>query len=65
MAEVSGEQIGIVGYTTIDTSTISYPGRSLHFQDEIPALRTAVQNLINSHNVNKVIAVGHAGNASL
>ncbi|XP_062596336.1 snake venom 5'-nucleotidase-like, partial [Saccostrea cucullata] len=59
IAQVGGERIGIVGYTTTDTPMISSPG-SLIFNDEIESVRSEVQKL-TEEGVNKIIALGHAG----
>uniref|UniRef100_A0A8W8JH47 5'-nucleotidase n=1 Tax=Magallana gigas TaxID=29159 RepID=A0A8W8JH47_MAGGI len=59
VAQVGGQQIGIVGYTTKDTPIISSP-ESLIFNDEVTSVRTEVQKL-TSQGINKIIALGHAG----
>lgn len=56
---VGGQHIGVIGYTTKDTTIISNPG-SLMFADEISSVRTEVQTL-QGLGVKIIIAVGHAG----
>ncbi|KAJ8023885.1 5'-nucleotidase [Holothuria leucospilota] len=57
---VSGEMIGIVGYTFYKTPEISKPSSSLIFNEEIPSIQAEVNKLMNS-GVNKIIALGHSG----
>lgn len=57
---VSGEMIGIVGYTFYKTPEISKPSRNLIFNEEIPSIQAEVNKLIN-FGVNKIIALGHSG----
>lgn len=59
---VGGEDIGIVGYTTPDTSFISNPGPTVTFHSIVGALQNEVDYL-KSQGVNKIIALGHAGYA--
>ncbi|NXT86039.1 5NTD nucleotidase, partial [Zapornia atra] len=54
------EPVGIVGYTTKETSFLSYPGDDVDFEDEIEALQVQVDKLI-AMGVNKIIALGHSG----
>ncbi|XP_060080242.1 snake venom 5'-nucleotidase-like [Ylistrum balloti] len=56
---VGGKQIGVIGYTTKDTTIISNPG-SLTFNDEITSVRAEVTRL-QGQGINIIIAVGHAG----
>ncbi|OWF46864.1 5'-nucleotidase [Mizuhopecten yessoensis] len=56
---VGGKQIGVIGYTTKDTTSISNPG-SLTFNDEITSVRAEATRL-QSQGINIIIAVGHAG----
>ncbi|XP_072907788.1 5'-nucleotidase-like isoform X1 [Hemitrygon akajei] len=57
---VSGEKIGVVGYTSKYTPTLSSPGPHLIFEDEIQAVQREVDKLIKM-GVNKIIALGHSG----
>ncbi|XP_005299732.2 5'-nucleotidase isoform X1 [Chrysemys picta bellii] len=57
---VGSEKIGIVGYTTKETSFLSNPGKEIYFEDEIEALQPHVDKLITL-GVNKIIALGHSG----
>ncbi|XP_025918484.1 5'-nucleotidase isoform X2 [Apteryx rowi] len=54
------ESIGIVGYTTKETSFLSKPGNDLIFEDEVEALQLQV-NKLTAMGVNKIIALGHSG----
>lgn len=57
---ISGERIAIIGYTTTETPTLSQPGPSLKFSDEIDSL-TKIVNELKLKGINKIIAVGHSG----
>ncbi|XP_066271352.1 snake venom 5'-nucleotidase-like [Branchiostoma lanceolatum] len=57
---VSGEMIGIVGYTTTDTPAISKPGDTVSFTPVVTSVQTEVDKL-TQQGVNKIIALGHAG----
>ncbi|KAJ7417791.1 Snake venom 5'-nucleotidase [Pitangus sulphuratus] len=54
------ESVGIVGYTTQETSFLSQPGDDIIFEDEIEALQVQVDKL-TAMGVNKIIALGHSG----
>ncbi|XP_009563080.2 5'-nucleotidase [Cuculus canorus] len=54
------EPVGIVGYTTKETSFLSQPGDDVIFEDEIEALQEKVNDL-TAMGVNKIIALGHSG----
>uniref|UniRef100_A0A8C5X7W3 5'-nucleotidase n=1 Tax=Malurus cyaneus samueli TaxID=2593467 RepID=A0A8C5X7W3_9PASS len=54
------ESVGIVGYTTKETSFLSQPGDDIIFEDEIEALQQQV-NKLTAMGVNKIIALGHSG----
>ncbi|XP_069707371.1 5'-nucleotidase [Phaenicophaeus curvirostris] len=54
------ESVGIVGYTTKETSFLSQPGDDIIFEDEIEALQEKVDEL-TAMGVNKIIALGHSG----
>ncbi|XP_071801378.1 snake venom 5'-nucleotidase-like [Asterias amurensis] len=57
---IGGEKIGVVGYTLTQTPEISTT-KELVFSDEIPAIQAEVDRLIVEENINKIIALGHAG----
>ncbi|KAK5852556.1 hypothetical protein PBY51_006409 [Eleginops maclovinus] len=57
---VGGEKVGIVGYTSQETTALSKPGPYLHFEAEVPALQLQVDKLLTL-GVNKIIALGHSG----
>uniref|UniRef100_A0A8C4RF04 5'-nucleotidase n=1 Tax=Erpetoichthys calabaricus TaxID=27687 RepID=A0A8C4RF04_ERPCA len=57
---VSNEKVGIVGYTTKETPTLSQSGPNLIFEDEIEAIQKQV-NKLQTLGVNKIIALGHSG----
>lgn len=53
-------KVGVVGYTTPDTSKISNPGPDVTFSPVVPAVRKQVEEL-KKQGVEVVVAVGHAG----
>ncbi|XP_077977085.1 snake venom 5'-nucleotidase-like isoform X2 [Glandiceps talaboti] len=55
----SGDEIGIVGYTTTETPDLSDTG-NLVFNDEVESVRQEV-NRLTAKGINKIIALGHAG----
>ncbi|XP_017295470.1 5'-nucleotidase [Kryptolebias marmoratus] len=57
---VGGEKVGVVGYTSRETSSLSKPGPHLDFEDEVSALQQHVHKL-RTLGVNKIIALGHSG----
>ncbi|XP_038658712.1 5'-nucleotidase-like isoform X2 [Scyliorhinus canicula] len=57
---VNGQKIGVVGYTTKETTILSNPGPHLIFEDEVEAVQREVDKL-TVLGVNKIIALGHAG----
>ncbi|XP_060521912.1 protein 5NUC-like [Cylas formicarius] len=57
--EVSGWQVGIIGYLTPETIKISSVG-SIKFEDEVEAIKRESTNL-QSLGVNIIIALGHSG----
>ncbi|XP_039604001.1 5'-nucleotidase [Polypterus senegalus] len=57
---VGSEKVGIVGYTTKETPTLSQSGPNLIFEDEIKAIQKQVDKL-QTLGVNKIIALGHSG----
>lgn len=60
IVEVGGQRFGIVGYITPETKSISHPGDTLTFKDEIESLKSAVQEL-KDMGINKIMAIGHSG----
>jgi len=58
--EVGGEQIGIFGLTTEDTTFISSPGPDVIFSDVTAAAQASVAAL-QGMGVNKIIALTHMG----
>ncbi|XP_060947416.1 5'-nucleotidase [Limanda limanda] len=58
--EVGGQRVGVVGYTSQETSALSKPGPHLVFEEEVDALQPHVDKLLTL-GVNKIIALGHSG----
>ncbi|CAH1233390.1 NT5E [Branchiostoma lanceolatum] len=58
--QVGGERVGVIGYTTPNTTFLVSAGLNLVFSDEIAAITAEVQNL-QGQGVNKIIALGHSG----
>ncbi|XP_051510746.1 5'-nucleotidase isoform X2 [Myxocyprinus asiaticus] len=56
----NSEKVGVVGYTSVETPSLSLPGPHLQFEEEVAALQTQVDKLI-ALGVNKIIALGHSG----
>ncbi|XP_014218129.1 protein 5NUC [Copidosoma floridanum] len=54
-----GRQIGVIGYLTPDTMTLSQP-RNVKFLDEVPAIREEAQRL-KAQGCRIIIALGHSG----
>uniref|UniRef100_A0A3P9LLI0 5'-nucleotidase n=1 Tax=Oryzias latipes TaxID=8090 RepID=A0A3P9LLI0_ORYLA len=54
------EKVGVVGYTSKETPTLSRPGPRLRFEDEVSALQLQVDKL-QTLGINKIIALGHSG----
>ncbi|KAK3603341.1 hypothetical protein CHS0354_025947 [Potamilus streckersoni] len=57
---VNGTRIGIVGYITEETGSISKAGPTVKFADQISIVRTEVQNL-QSAGITIIIGLSHAG----
>ncbi|XP_046374004.2 5'-nucleotidase-like [Haliotis rufescens] len=57
---VGGERIGVIGYSTRETPSISSPGADLVFEDEVSTIQSEV-SLLTQQGINKIIAVGHSG----
>lgn len=58
--EVGGQNIGIIGVTTLATSNISRPGPRVQFAKVVPTLNQWVQRL-TAQGVNKIIVLSHLG----
>ncbi|MDQ0229559.1 bifunctional 2',3'-cyclic-nucleotide 2'-phosphodiesterase/3'-nucleotidase [Metabacillus malikii] len=58
--EVNGEDIGVLGLTTEDTTLLSNPGANLVFEDYIEKAKMTVERL-ESEGINKIIALTHLG----
>jgi 2',3'-cyclic-nucleotide 2'-phosphodiesterase (5'-nucleotidase family)/subtilisin family serine protease len=58
--EKGGQEIGIIGLTTPDTSNISSPGPNITFSDPLTSLQAAADELM-AMGVDKVIALTHLG----
>lgn len=59
---VSGTQIGIIGYLTPDTKFLSQPDETVKFLDEIEEIRKEVK-MLKEKGVKILIALGHSGYA--
>ncbi|KAM4521807.1 snake venom 5'-nucleotidase-like [Odontesthes bonariensis] len=57
---VGDQRVGVVGYTSHETPTLSVPGPHLEFEDEVTALQLQVDKLLKL-GINKIIALGHSG----
>ena len=57
---VGGEKIGIIGYTTEETPSLSKSGKRVRFQPAEYVLAGAIA-FLKDRGVNKIIAVSHAG----
>ncbi|CAL8312143.1 unnamed protein product [Lota lota] len=57
---VGQQKVGIVGYTSQETTALSQPGPHLEFGEEVSAVQLQVDKLLTL-GVNKVIALGHSG----
>ncbi|XP_056436708.1 snake venom 5'-nucleotidase-like [Gadus chalcogrammus] len=57
---VDGQKVGIVGYTSQETPSLSQPGPNLVFGEEVAAVQLQVDKLLTL-GVNKIIALGHSG----
>jgi len=58
--EIDGERIGIIGYVTEATITISMPPDGVSFDDVETTIRECIEEL-TALGVNKIIALGHHG----
>ncbi|XP_067950858.1 snake venom 5'-nucleotidase-like [Watersipora subatra] len=61
--DVGGKKIGIIGYTTTDTPTLTAVGNvgNLIFHEVVPSIRATVQVIKDVEAVDIIIALGHAG----
>ncbi|KAF7667827.1 hypothetical protein LDENG_00045510 [Lucifuga dentata] len=57
---VGQEKVGVVGYTSQETSDLSKPGPHLLFEEEVGALQPQIDKLLTL-GVDKIIALGHSG----
>jgi 5'-nucleotidase/UDP-sugar diphosphatase len=57
---MAGEQVGIVGFTTEETSYISAPGPNVQFLPIEPAVQKVVDEL-KAKGVDKIIGLSHSG----
>ena len=60
VVRVRGRLVGIIGFITPDTATISNPGLNNTFLDIVPSVRQEAKSL-KGLGVEIIIAVGHAG----
>jgi 5'-nucleotidase len=58
--EIEGRKIGLTGYTTADTPSISNPGPDLIFNNTTESMRNVVSEL-ESQEIDIIIALSHAG----
>ena len=58
--EKAGIKVGVVGFTTPETNYISNTGSYIVFEDLVPAIQAAVDEL-KQQGVNFIIALGHGG----
>ncbi len=58
--DVNGEQVGVVGATTIETGILSSPGANVVFNEVAASVQTAVDEL-TAQGVNKIIVLSHIG----
>ena len=58
--KVGGERVGIVGADTPDAPNISSPGPNIVFNDVVPTVQAAVDDL-TKRGVNKIVVVTHIG----
>mmetsp|Transcript_41154 Transcript_41154/g.66720 ORF Transcript_41154/g.66720 Transcript_41154/m.66720 type:complete len:888 (+) Transcript_41154:243-2906(+) len=57
---INGEQVGIIGVTTLETAVTSSPGPNIVFTDPTAAVQAQV-NALKALGVNKIIALTHIG----
>ncbi|MFN2747828.1 multifunctional 2',3'-cyclic-nucleotide 2'-phosphodiesterase/3'-nucleotidase/5'-nucleotidase [Bacillus sp. z60-18] len=61
LLDVNGEQVGVFGLTTEDTSYTSSPGPNIVFHDAYQSAEKTVKELKEKEKVNKIIALTHLG----
>ncbi|MCJ2148354.1 multifunctional 2',3'-cyclic-nucleotide 2'-phosphodiesterase/3'-nucleotidase/5'-nucleotidase [Bacillus paralicheniformis] len=61
LLDVNGEQVGVFGLTTEDTSYTSSPGPNIAFHDAYLSAEKTVKELKEKEKVNKIIALTHLG----
>lgn len=57
---VKGQKIGVIGYTTEETSFISNADKTVKFRNVVESVRAEVQKLTNQ-GIDKIIGLGHYG----
>jgi 5'-nucleotidase / UDP-sugar diphosphatase len=57
---VGKAKIGVIGATTIETPYISSPGKTIAFNDPVPAVQKAVDALTKA-GVDKIVLISHLG----
>ncbi|KAL1425887.1 hypothetical protein MTO96_018772 [Rhipicephalus appendiculatus] len=60
VVERAGTKIGLIGYTTMNTTYLSSPGK-VRFTDEVECIQREAQRLRRDEGVQVIIAVGHSG----
>ncbi|OWA34141.1 bifunctional metallophosphatase/5'-nucleotidase [Saccharibacillus sp. O16] len=58
--EVNGQKVGIIGLTTSDTISLSSPGETVKFKDDVDSAKKAVADL-QAKGVNKIVVLSHLG----
>lgn len=58
--EIGGEQVGIIGLTTPESTALSSPGENIKFADEVQSAQQQVDAL-EAKGINKIIALTHLG----
>ncbi|GAB4453614.1 MAG: bifunctional UDP-sugar hydrolase/5'-nucleotidase [Anaerolineae bacterium] len=58
--DVNGEQVGVIGATTVETGILSSPGPNVVFNEVAASVQAAVDEL-TAQGVNKIIALTHIG----
>ncbi|KRZ78318.1 Snake venom 5'-nucleotidase [Trichinella papuae] len=58
--KIANISVGIIGFITPETATLSSPGPDVVFEDIIPSLKIQIQRM-RQEGVDFIIALGHAG----
>lgn len=58
--EINGEQVGIIGLTTEDTTFLANPGENIIFENATEKARATISDL-KEKGVNKIIVLSHLG----